>query len=244
MIMEVLPTIKCEPELNIVQEVDESITSISIERVDGTKTRFVNGNDPSSTMSNYNMDEEDDLNENWQHPIDEESYEDSEEFISIDDDKAKSYLFNAMKTRSESTDGDDESGMFLEPEIVLESNDNEEIRFPGHQKLVKSNSSFEGDDEDVIVIDDESEDEIMYEDPEDVDENEDGVELNWMDIEKSHDEQFEYANQMLQKSSKDSNKDPSGTEFECNLCNKKVASSYNLRRHMMIHTGNFFNLHK
>lgn len=236
--MEVLPTIKCEPELNIGQEVDESVTSIS--RADGeatAKTRFVNGNDPSAVVS-FQMDEEDDLNENWQHPIDEESYEDSEEFISIDDDKAKSFLFNAMKSRSEvSTDGDDtESGMFLEPEIVLESNDNEEIQFLGpHSKSEKSVSS--DDDGDVIIIDDDSGDEIMYEDPEDIDENEDGVELNWMDLENNHDDQFEFGNLNLQKGSKDSSKDPNGTEFECHLCNKKVASSYNLRRHMMIHTG-------
>lgn len=236
--MEVLSTIKCEPELNIAQEIDEpTITSIT-----NSPTRFaVNGNDPT-TVVNFPMDE-DDLNENWQHPIDEESYEDSEEFISIDDDKAKSFLFNAMKTRSEVSteedDGDDESGMFLEPEIVLESNDNEEIKFPGHHsKSAKSVSSFEGDDEDVIVIDSDD-DEIMYEDPEDIDENEDGVELNWMDLEKNHDEQFEFS-QSSQKSSKDSPKDRNeGTEFECNLCNKKVASSYNLRRHMMIHTGRF-----
>lgn len=237
--MEVLPTIKCEPELNIGQEIEETSTSITDERSSPTNTRtrlVVNGNDPS--VVSFAMDEEDDLND-WQHPIDEESYEDSEEFISIDDDKAKSFLFNAMKARSEvsTDDGDDESGMFLEPEIVLESNDNEEIKFPGqHSKSVKSFSSLDGDDENVIVIE-ESDDEIMYEDPEDIDENEDGVELNWMDLERNHDEQFEFASQNSQKSSKDSSKDPNGTEFECNLCNKKVASSYNLRRHMMIHTG-------
>lgn len=238
--MEVLPTIKCEPELNINQEHEQDVSITDEECSSPTTNRFVsNGNNPSSNAgANFPMDDEDDMNDNWQHPIDEE-YEDSEEFISIDDDKAKSFLFNKMKSRSEvSTDDgdDDESGMFLEPEIVLESNDNEEIQFPG--KSLQSVSSLDGDDEDVIVIDDDDdEDENMYEDPEDIDENEDGVELNWMDLERNHDEQFEFANQNSQKSSKDSSKDPNGTEFECNLCNKKVASSYNLRRHMMIHTG-------
>lgn len=225
--MEVLSTIKCEPELSITHQENDGIMTTST-RIEETSRFVMNGNDnPGTTLL------EDDLNENWQHPIDEESYEDSEEFISIDDDKAKSFLFNAMKSRSEvSTDGDDESGMFLEPEIVLLSNDNEEIKFPGNSKSVKSASS---DDDDVILIEDDDEDEIMYEDPEDVDENEDGVELNWMDLENNHDEQFEFTSPGSQKSSKDSTKDPS--EFECNLCNKKVASSYNLRRHMMIHTG-------
>lgn len=27
--------------------------------------------------------------------------------------------------------------------------------------------------------------------------------------------------------------------YECDICCRKVASSYNLKRHMMIHTGNF-----
>lgn len=231
-IMEILSTIKCDPELTITCQDNESVS-----RRSSTSQILVNGNESSGTAPSIKFhDEEDELNGNWQHPIDEESYEDSEEFISIDDDKAKSFLFNAMKSRSRSsevsTDGDDESGMFLEPEIVLLSNDNEEIKFPGNNNSGKSTGS--SDDEDVIVIDDDD-DEIMFEDPEDIDENEDGVELSWMDLENQHDEQFDFGGSGSQKSSSNQS-----SEFECSLCNKKVASSYNLRRHMMIHTGELF----
>lgn len=57
---------------------------------------------------------------------------------------------------------------------------------------------------------------ILDESDEEIDENEQGVEFNWMDLE----EQEKH-------------------EFECCYCAKKVSSSYNLRRHMMIHTGEF-----
>lgn len=57
---------------------------------------------------------------------------------------------------------------------------------------------------------------ILDESDEEIDENEQGVEFNWMDLEEQEKQ-----------------------EFECCYCAKKVSSSYNLRRHMMIHTGEF-----
>lgn len=63
---------------------------------------------------------------------------------------------------------------------------------------------------DVLQFDDE-------ENVEFIDEQEEGVEVRWDDLEEQRERTF----------------------FECYLCGKKVQSSYNLRRHMMIHTGEY-----
>lgn len=63
-------------------------------------------------------------------------------------------------------------------------------------------------------IEKETDEEDLYHDVDFVDENEEGVEVRWDELETSERQ-----------------------TYECNVCGKKVLTSYNLRRHMMIHTG-------
>lgn len=145
-----------------------------------------------------------------------EYHEPDENFISIDDAKVRSFLVDLVQKEALKKKEQEQLEVQQKSEIKSsEETESKPLPLPKSSNVEVLNESDEStihevdyeDDGDLVLLDDSDVDEV--------DENEVGIELNWIDLE--------------QKAQKQS--------IECFLCGKSVASSYNLRRHMMIHTG-------
>ncbi|XP_055859420.1 zinc finger protein 155 [Episyrphus balteatus] len=138
-----------------------------------------------------------------------EYHEPDENFISIDDAKVRSFLVDLVQKETNKKKEEQE----LEAQRKLEIKQEEKTK-----PLQQTSDVLNESDESTIHeadYDEEGDMVLLDSDVDYIDENEEGIELNWIDLE--------------QKAQKQS--------IECFLCGKSVASSYNLRRHMMIHTG-------
>ncbi|XP_055920218.1 zinc finger protein 271 [Eupeodes corollae] len=170
----------------------------------------------SSTFEQSNPYEELDPNQKYEY------HEPDENFISIDDAKVRSFLVDLVQKETKKKQEKEE----LEAQRKLEPKEeaDDEVKLlqqqQQHQQQSNSNSGDVMNESDESTIqevdyDEDGEMVLLDSDVDYIDENEEGIELNWIDLE--------------QKAQKQS--------IECFLCGKSVASSYNLRRHMMIHTG-------
>lgn len=142
-----------------------------------------------------------------------EYHEPDENFISIDDAKVRSFLLDLLAKEKQKKKEEEELEARRKLELKNEQNKSTE---PIESVVDATNESDESTMHDV-EYDEDGEIVLLDSDVDYIDENEEGIELNWIDLE--------------QKAQKQS--------IECFLCGKSVVSSYNLRRHMMIHTGKY-----